>query len=63
MDKRCKLKNRDVKRNWDFKRFIYGQFYKYGWKMDLLIIYHLIIKFLDTSLEDFQTIMIHKIIN
>ena len=33
-------RNEDIKRNWDFKKFFYGQFYKYGLKMDLLIIYH-----------------------
>ena len=32
MDKRCKVKNEDVKRNWDFKKIMYGQFYEYGWK-------------------------------
>ena len=30
-DKRCKVKNEDVKINLDFNKFPYGQRYKYGW--------------------------------
>ena len=30
-DKRCKVKNEVVKRNWEFNKFIYEQYYKYGW--------------------------------
>ena len=30
-DKRYKVKNEDVKRNWDFNKFPYRQYYKYGW--------------------------------
>ena len=32
MDKRCKVKNEDVNRYWDYKKFPHGQFYKYGLK-------------------------------
>ena len=30
-DKRCKLKNEDEKRIWDFNKFPYWKYYKYGW--------------------------------
>ena len=29
-----KVKNEDAKRNWDFKKFHYDQFYQYGWKKE-----------------------------
>ena len=50
IDKRCKVKNEDVKRNWDLTNFLRINSINMVGKMNLLIIYYYIVQFLHASL-------------